>query len=232
MLGLNLLRISSLQFCFFKSWKVIRKLLETVNNVDKYSDYKISNILYFEIFSLLSCFDVPKQFEKWRQSQHDIITKKADDSENDLPKKKKSVKERKSAAKREEEAARKEFVKTQRIIKETVRMLGGYVHSTESPSPEPNGKDSDDEDEEKEEKEEEEEDESFNRDIILKFLFECLAKQEFVIGAITAIGKLCKIKHNGNMKRLDQMIEIMKRENVNQYQLSVKGFKERLNNKY
>merc|ERR1712173_240395 len=103
--------------------------------------------------------------------------------------------ERKLKQKKDEKHEQNEYKKNLRIIKEIIRRLGGHVHSTTSPSPEPNGKMNEDNDDEEKEKEEEE-DESFNRDIVLRFCFESLAEPKLVVGAMCAIGRLCKVKHN------------------------------------
>lgn len=216
--------LGSRKFCFYKSWKMIQKLFKILNKINKNTSYSISIHLYQQIFSLLSCFQVPKadQFDEFRISQKELIIKNNPNDNDALNGNTKlKLKQRKLKQKEDEKHAKLEFQKYQRIVREILRMLGGWIHTTSSPSPEPDDDNDDNNDND-------DDDDIQDRDIILKFLFQCLAKPELVIGALCTIGKLCKFKNNGNIKRFDHMLENMKKEDNEEYLLCLKGLTDKL----
>merc|ERR1712129_274292 len=118
------------KFCSHKAWKNIRKLLETIIAFA----HPLSDTLYLQVFALLSCFGVPASFERWKRTQYDPMFKNAPkDLSNANILKKLTHKERKLKQKEDEKNERVEYKKNLQIIREIIRKLGGYVHSTTSP---------------------------------------------------------------------------------------------------
>merc|ERR1712154_192285 len=103
------------KFCVHKTWKIIRKLLETMNSFKR--KYNVSDTLYLQIFSLLSCFNLPASFEKWKSLQWDVMFKNVaklnqDSLEDIAPRKKMTISERKRKQKQDEKNEQSEYKKT------------------------------------------------------------------------------------------------------------------------